>query len=575
VFALSVGAALLGAVLLASAIRADEPGASAAKKKHRSKGTITGKLNKSGYTVIAQSDVSTNAMAVQVKRRKFKLKPPVPPGKTKGNSGKIVTLHLRAPDGSYAGPIVLASSGKSKKKGSKKSGKKGGNRVIVGVNTKAGAALGTIKIDAANGYAKAKKAPKGVVYSKRFAQARKGIPIGNGRNVGLVSSSAHGPVQDLDLDGVPNSLDVDQNGNLILNNVDPATTAVPASRGAHSSQGGNQPFMGLGTQVVGDTVNAYGSSDADIAAALRTQLWLGIGGGGVDAGSAELDCGTLSYCSAGGTGRLQPSPGSPNFNGAQGFPTPCCDTDSDGMGALSNTGGNPIFTFATQIFPGATPDQIHPGDVLIVRATRDTAPVSPVSTMGLVFSGFAALAKYDDGQGNANATPLTYPLDGVAPNIPVKANGSGDVVVSMTLWRPQRLRLATEPGSGKWVDVGGMSQFAQAQNVPGPPTGPGGPTGTCPASSYSAIGPNLTPQASVEGMPFYHLQDGKADQVTDLSQPLANTFTYSLNLTDCLASYGLSFNVAQSRSFAFWAAAPPSTGKPGNTQSLVSFTRQP
>ena len=570
-----ITAALLGVALPAPGLGASDPGAVTVKKKgakKKSKGKITGKLSASGYTVIALSDTSTIASAVKVKGSKFKL--PVPT--SAGTKGKVVTLHLRAPNGTYGGPIVLTQS-KSKKKGARKSK----NRVIVGVNVKNGAVLGTIKVDASNGYAKTKKPPaKKFVYSKRVAQAKNGIPIGNGRNVGLVSSTAHGPTQDPDLDAVPNALDVDQNGNLILNNLDPATTAMPASRSARASQAGTAAFAGLGTQVIGETVNAYGSSDADIAAAFRGELWLAIMGGGVDAGSAELDCGALSYCSVGGTGRLIPTPpATPIFDTAQGFPRPCCDADGDGMGSLTKA-GNQAFDFATQIFPGTTPDLIHPGDVLIVRATQDSAPVSAAASLGLIFTGFPALAKYDDGQGNANATPLTYPFDGHQYEhlqVPVRANSSGDVVVNMIFWRPQRLRLATEPGTEKWMDVGGMNHFAAASDVPfsAQPPAPGTPPGACPSSSYSNVGANLSPEPPGQLLGAYHLKDLSADRPTNRAAAFAdqNTFSYTLNLTNCLAAYGLSFEVNRSRVFNFWALARASTGKPANVESVVSFNR--
>ena len=108
--ALLAAVSLVAAVLLAPAIGATDPGAVVAKKKKGKGGAnkpISGKLDKSGYTVIALSDASTNASAVKVTGRKFKVPIPLPPGKkTKGKPS--ITLHLRAPDGTYAGPVVLA-----------------------------------------------------------------------------------------------------------------------------------------------------------------------------------------------------------------------------------------------------------------------------------------------------------------------------------------------------------------------------------------------------------------------------------------------------------------------------------
>ena len=76
---------------------------------------IGGKLSKPGYTLIALAD-NGRATSVQVKGRRFKLRPPA----------SEVTLQLRAPEGTYAGPIVLRERGNPVKraKNSIRNGKK-------------------------------------------------------------------------------------------------------------------------------------------------------------------------------------------------------------------------------------------------------------------------------------------------------------------------------------------------------------------------------------------------------------------------------------------------------------------
>lgn len=91
---------------------------------------ITGKLSKPGYTVIALTP-SGKARAVPAKRGRFRLRPPGPSKPTEG-----FTLQLRGPDGTYAGPIVIAREKK-------------GKRAILGLRP--GAMLGKVRI--ANGYA--------------------------------------------------------------------------------------------------------------------------------------------------------------------------------------------------------------------------------------------------------------------------------------------------------------------------------------------------------------------------------------------------------------------------------------
>jgi hypothetical protein len=335
-------------------------------------------------------------------------------------------------------------------------------------------------------------------------------------------------------------------------------------------------------------VNAYGSSDQDVGEAERTRLSLAISGGGFDPGTpVELDCGGrpdpnnpngwiggLSYCTRGGTGRLLQGPGN-----TPGFPTPCCDANGDGLAELRQIGPmvNPMSGFfAMPISPGATPDQIHPGDVLIMKGTRNGAPVDLSSTLGLVLSTPPALARYDDRQGDSGT--LSYPFGETSqafPEIPVRANASGDVVVDLTFWRAQRQRIATEPRSGSWMDVGNMSHVALAENAGPLPPGvlSALPNGGCRASSYANVDAKLSLQPPNGQFITPSLKDLEADRPTDRAKPFDNGFTYTLNLPNRLASYGVSFNIGDSRGVSFWGVSPPIEGKFATASSLVTFSR--
>src|SRR5207248_2789783 len=112
-----------------------------------------------------------------------------------------------------AGPIVIASRRK-------------GRRAILGV--KAGAKLGRIKIR--RGYAKVtRRLPNKWVDATRRARAKRGVPIG-ARRFGRVRSRHvhHGAPGDRDLDGIPDALDIDDNGNLVLDNFERSKAARAA-----------------------------------------------------------------------------------------------------------------------------------------------------------------------------------------------------------------------------------------------------------------------------------------------------------------------------------------------------------
>ncbi len=337
------GRSLVGAACVAalSALALAAPGSATAKPAK-----ITGKLSAPGYTVIALA-ANGKATTDRAPQGKFKLRPPT----------KKFTLHLRAKDGRYGGPITI---------GKKKQGKK----AIVGVN--AGAKLGKIEVKSAKGYAKTTKEPaKKWIDTERTARAKRGIPIGAGK-AGLVRSkkTKGGIPGDLDVDGIPDPLDIDDDGDLILDDYDrPPKNQKRArgerARGARSSRvvskspdGGPVDFQlvtSLGGVGVRDgwavNVNGVngGSTDEEIAAQNQRLGALDVLWSGLDRKSGELNCGALVYCSAGGTGRWMPSnidPSDPresssplfDYVDSEGVTRPgCCDADDDGLASLSAT----------------------------------------------------------------------------------------------------------------------------------------------------------------------------------------------------------------------------------------------
>jgi hypothetical protein len=184
-------------------LAASAPASGAAKR-------ITGKLSAPGYTVLALDADGEAASKPTKASGKFKLKPPA----------KKVSLHLRAADGTYAGPVVIDKQGKR------------GKKAILGV--KAGAELGKVKVR--SGYAKLKQElPDEDQDRKQKARGKRGVPIGAG-NFGRVAASATGtpgPGQDLDRDGIPGALDIDDDGDLVLDNIELSS----AARGAQARQG--------------------------------------------------------------------------------------------------------------------------------------------------------------------------------------------------------------------------------------------------------------------------------------------------------------------------------------------------
>ncbi len=464
---------------------------------------ITGKLSKPGYTVIA---LGYNGKAVSSNARSFRLVP----------RDTKVTLQLRNARGKYAGQVVVGGKGSS---------------VIVGV--KAGAKLGTIKIR--SGYGRAAKA-KGVD-KRRTAQARKGVPLGNGRNFGLVRSKKHataGAGRDGDLDGVPDALDVDSNGNLVLNNEEAAGRSARAAQ----TENGFQLFSQIGAPLERSlNANGGGVTDAAIDALVQGStspptfqpIGVFLDFSIVPGDQIELDCGGLSYCSKGGTGRER-TPG--GFDPGPSFPD-CCDQDGDGFGTMTGTPG-PNGQQEMQIYPLATAAQINSGDVLIERSTSNGVETDTPSTLNFVFNTTPALISWTSSGGQSGS--VTYPANpntpgtGLSP-FPVGPGSDGNIAVTMTLWRPQRRAIAGAGEGSGFIDIGHLlwssrliQQGAQGGQVIDCPTG------------YSTTDPNLSAAPS---SPIGGLVDQSADA---LANP-ANTLTYTLNLTACLTSKGVAWNV--------------------------------
>jgi hypothetical protein len=504
---------------------------------------ISGTLSKPGYTVIALA-ANGKATSARASHGGFSLRPPA----------DRVTLQLRGPNGIYAGPVVIGSD-------------QHGAIAIVGV--RAGARLGRITINVRRGYASvARRVANRWVDTSRWARARKGIPIGAG-NFGLVRSKPPrlSPPGDLDADGVPDRLDVDINGNLILNDVDHSTLSRARAAQAES------PFY-IATSLFGgwygDAVNANARAvtDADIDQSLARNEYVAIG---LLPGTPELDCGGapdpnnpqgwiggLSYCTRGGTGAMVLSvPTYPTF---EPFPA-CCDPDGNGYGTLTNNSHLPP-PGSFSLKPNATSSQIRTGDVLIQRVTSNGVTTDTPTMLPFVFATTPGLVAYDDGQGDkATATypvvdPMTAP-GSYGHGFPVAAGPSGDVAVKLTFWRPQRKSIPPEPGT--WTDIGKLSYWAGV----GPANGPGG--ANCPQSAYSVNDPNLSP--GQDGNP------GVTDLATDQPANPANTVTYTLNITNCLAASGLAWNPGEEVLIRFWAVDGFSGGS-SDTDMYAYFTRR-
>jgi hypothetical protein len=505
---------------------------------------ISGRLSKPGYSVIALA--YNGRLTVSRPGQSFSLTPP----------GSPVALQLRGPNGKYAGPVVIGHSGKW---------------LVVGV--KAGAKLGTVAIK--HGYATVRKLRPKFVDSSRVCQQRDGVPLGNGLNFGYVRSSLTGepgPGNDPDLTCVPGAFNVASNGKKILNDeyrtgtsrasdlgpLDQATAAqATPSSGAclptpppPSAQCApttsvfslfSQLFENLEYSVNVDAGSSYSDVDSYLQdyttnqAAPGPMLQFEV----VPGGTAYLDCGGLSYCTAGGTGHEFSAPnsgvapiGSNVFIGPA-FPS-CCTPNANGWGQITSTIGPGTFS----LFPLAPVSQIGTGDVYLEHLVSSTgAETTYTADLNLVFETTPALDTLSDGAGDSYT--VSYPVTSSEPGVydlghgipfQVTASPSGDVLLTLTFWRPQRPGIASV-GEPAFMDMGHLtySNFLYPVSSSGQ-----GQQAPCHQDAYSTSDPNLAPTTSGTA--------GMVDQAADSPPNPANTLTYSLDLTRCLAENGLTAN---------------------------------
>ena len=530
---------------------------------------VTGKLSAPGYTVIALA-ASGEVKTDRARHRRFRLRPPT----------RKVTLHLRAPDATYAGPIVVATEGED---------------AIVGV--RAGAKLGKIRVDQGDGYATlARRLPARYVDTELSANAANGVPVGAGNFGRVFVSAPSGPSSDLDLDGVPAPLDVDDDGDLILDPFD----RLPGARAAYAAEPAPDVVV-TGRSVLNVDMpeivnaNAPGLTDEQIEGALPSFGKLILGTLGIDASepgkpSVELDCGDpdtgLIYCRRnGGTGKLAdiypvPRPGDPG----ERFPR-CCDPDGDGFGSLAwavvpQPGA--LDAHAVPLLHGATSDQVRAGDLLIASA-NDGAQGAFAGAVSYVFQTVPALASYTDEDGNSRT--ISYPVTPGSPGTkenpfvvsdgpdadPTPPGASGpipEIEVTMTFWRPQRKALPEEPG--EWIDVGHTVYVASGRGINQDASSFTGLP--CRPSAYSEADPNLTPTQAPDFPLWFNSVPGLEDSSDDQPASLVNTFSFTLNLSRC---FGLIFNDQNHTDGLYLRAQPinPLPGPPDSAGATVAWFR--
>ena len=429
------------------------------------------------------------------------------------------TLQIVSKSGTFLGPVVLASAS-----GGKKAyltlGKKAGSKPALNLGT------ATVK----KGYAALRKPlATGSLLTSSYSKATKGVPIGSGR-LGLqsrgmkasVAQSGAGEIPsgtDPDRDGLTSNIDVDDNGNGILDNQDAAQR--PTSAGLFAT-------LNLRPGDVGTNVNATGVTaaqiDANISGENSFNFIFYFGGGKLPTSAgAYVDCGALSYCnSVTGTavisGLAESAPDLPRGTLWRNWRVDG-NRHGNGLERITNNGQN---AWAAGLQPRATTAQIAPGDLFNVVfrgaggdvVTPVALPSYPVTVPAIktVTSGGVATTIL-------NGDP-TSPGSNESSAIALSAAGD----LAFDYWRPQRRGIAGT-GEGALIDMGNLHYTI---TIGGLRTAGGTEVRVSREFSCNGDGQPVSPESP--GGDFY----GPADPTSDAAPNPANTRTYTTNLRSCL-----------------------------------------
>jgi hypothetical protein len=479
-------AATLG-LALALAVPTAAPGAA-----------VSGKVKRAnGYTVLVVArDGKAHSRRLGASGA-FKLR-------LKKRAARGATLALVAPDGSYAGPIVLRREPR---------------RAYLALS---GRVLRLGSISRRRGYAVVRRSlgRRAVVTSRPARAARSGRPRGAGR-LGLGGAGARATAadqeggagqegEDADRDGLVGAFDVDDDGDGTLDVSDP----------------GGEAGGGVSGEVISSlpvdlehslNVNAAGVTREQVDALVheRLNLLLNFSTDQVRGRVSEVgvDCLGVVWCTTAEVANFQE-------NRPEGLWRDS-DANRDGLLDLPLATDAPVFQIG--LWPRATTAQIAPGDTLEFVATTEGGRIGAPSTLASYFSTVPAIRTWEAGAGPRE---VVYPVPPGTPGTGSETAQLNSERLTLTFWRPQR---ASIPGAeaGAFTDMGnlyyGVDIYFDGQIG-------------CAAKDYSNLSPSLAvAPPSFDRDELMVLRDSAGDAAPDP----ANTLSFTVDLGACARRAGV------------------------------------
>lgn len=484
---------------------------------------ITGTLQGTGYTIMSISDdvVDTSSSSP------FTLSP----------TGTTARLYLVDSTGSLAGPVIAAVKYKRKyySYNSAKRNRichKPEARLVMGLKPGANLAVGTVKVNSTDGIGYLASRPSKTKLDRAALATidvkSRCLPAGTGTSLGLGETAAAAAITpiiravegDEDKDGLLDVLDIDRDNDGILNAYDSEAIAPPSATSFNVFSNLKLEIDRSLNQYI-QTVTTGDLSTASQSVTLAMQL------AGSTGDVVELNCGSLGYCSTGGTGQYN----------SLSFPD-SYDGDADGFGTMTK-GPTNDFQLQTRANPYTA---IASGDMFVEIVSTGGTAVEVPGMLNFVFRTTPAVQSLV--MGASTITPTYPPSNGMAgsANNPFSAPGGWDGVLTLTAYRPQREGISGA-GEGTFVDVGKSIVTIDIPNAPCATATSGGCPGTgpgnCANSTYSETDSNLATDTAGR------LVDTRDDQDTDTADAASNRVTFSVNLTNCLTASAITWNSGQ------------------------------
>ncbi|MFM7247408.1 MAG: hypothetical protein ACKO2Y_08080, partial [Actinomycetota bacterium] len=414
-----------------------------------------------------------------------------------------------------------------------------------------------------------------------------------------------GPGGDCDADGVPNTVDVDDNGNLTLDAVDAVSASVSARINPWSAlrpalQNATNVYVGTTRDQINAALGSAPSQAVGATANLQIAFYLDqryidpLGTTAFD--NLWIDCPPqMTWCAPGtATAKVAGFSEAPNimptvdaygsmpwrdYTGSECIQgQPCVPTNGPSGNALiefyrggGGGGGVNVPTWVAFVSP-TSPDtlgSVVPGDVVTLNAQRAGVVTQVPITVSPYFVTSPAVQ-------SANTTSFTYPLSATSPgaNQNTAITLGADGLLSLRLWRPQRFALPGE--TSEYYDIAGLHWGATYDFLSAPDGSQQRPSmeAGCPLSS--PVGLTAQAYSSDPQDPFNTIvplvDDTKADFPTDPVNAANATIGFTIDVGACVSNWG---NTAVSGSIAsvtVQAVGEPMTGG-ANRSSLTIYVK--